>query len=113
SRRQAPRLGVEREPASVERLGLAIEADEDQAFERPLRKENPMRLVDGNGTSALAREAVNPGRNGGKGDRAEAVRDRERQARSIAAGQQLILAGLAAMPHRPDRVNDVPRRQTV
>ena len=38
---------------------------------------------------------------------------RQAQRRAVAAGQQIVLAALAAIPHRADRVDDVLRRQPI
>src|SRR2546423_1784963 len=46
-------------------------------------------------------------------DRGEFLRGRKRQRRAIARREQVVLAPLAAAPHRSDRMDHVPGRQTV
>ena len=60
---------------------------------------------------ALGREAVDAGRDGGKGDRGEPVLAEKLEAVAVAAREQLVLAALAAAPDRAHGVDHMARRQ--
>src|SRR5262249_22628654 len=53
------------------------------------------------------------GGDGGKRDRAQALRGGERQRRAVTGRKQVVLALAAAAPHRPDRVDDVLGFETI
>src|SRR5262249_16297332 len=63
--------------------------------------------ADGDARRALRRKAIDAGRDGGKRDRAQALRGRERQRRAITGRKQVVLALVAAAPHRTARLDDV------
>src|SRR5262245_50712337 len=69
--------------------------------------------TDGDARRAISREAVDARRDGGKCDRAELVLGRQRERRTIAAGQQLILATGAPVPDWADRVDHMASRQAM
>ncbi len=58
-------------------------------------------------------KAIDAGGDRRIGDRRERMRGGEIERRAIAAGQQRFLVGAAAVPDRPDRVDDVLRLQPV
>src|SRR5262245_31508085 len=69
--------------------------------------------ADRDARGALRREAVDAGRDCGKGDRGEALRAGERQRGAVAGGEEIVLALIAAAPHRADRVDHVARLEPV
>src|SRR5712671_3259867 len=82
------------------------EAAEDDAREAARRMRDLRRhAADGDACRALRRKTVDAGRDGGKRDRAQALRGCER--RAIAGREQVVLALAAATPHRADGVDDV------
>src|SRR5262245_14843671 len=84
------------------------EAAEDDAREAARRMRDLRRHgADGDARRALRRIAIDAGRDGGKRDRAQALRGRERERRAITGRQQIVLALVSAAPHRADRVDDV------
>jgi hypothetical protein len=64
-------------------------------------------------SGAIGREAINAGRDGGKGNRCQAVGLAQLDRTAIARGQRLVLTFAATMPDRSYGVNDMPRRQTI
>src|SRR5262249_9738384 len=56
---------------------------------------------------APGRKTQEAGRDAGNGDRAQALRGCERERRAITGREQVVLALVAAAPHRADRVDDV------
>ena len=66
---------------------------------------NPRRPVPG--------KAVYLGRDGGEGNRPKPLLARDCQARAVAAGQGLRFPGIAAVPYRTDRMNDMRGRQPI
>ena len=63
--------------------------------------------------SASGWKSIDAGGNGGKGYRRQRVGLTQLEGAAIARRQQLILAGAAAVPYRPDGVNHIPGRQPV
>lgn len=62
---------------------------------------------------AIGGEAIDAGGDGRKGDRRQRVGLTEFERAAIAGGEQPILAGVAAVPDRPDGVNHVSGRQPI
>ena len=62
---------------------------------------------------AIGRKAVDARGDRREGDRAQAVRFGQCQRAGVSVGQQPLLVGIAALPDRPDRVDDVPGLQPV
>jgi hypothetical protein len=60
-----------------------------------------------------SRKTVNAGGDGGKGNRLQVACLRQRDGAAITGCEEFIFAGLAALPDRADRVNDMPRGQPV
>src|SRR5512134_3012548 len=89
----------------------AAEAGEHDAVDLGRSGQQPVDRADGNACGAIGRETVDAGRYGGVGERAQVVGARERQARRVGTGEDLVLAGGTAAPDRPDRVDDVARLQ--
>src|SRR5262249_38238525 len=84
------------------------EAAEDDAREAARRMRDLRRHgADGDACRALRRKTINAGRDGGKRDRAQALRGCQRQRRTITARKQVVLPRVAAGPLRTDRVDDV------
>src|SRR5262249_49584259 len=63
--------------------------------------------ADGDAGRALRRKTIDAGRDGGKRDRAQALRGCERERRAITGREQVVLALAATAPHRSDGVDDV------
>ena len=63
--------------------------------------------------SAIGRKAVDASRDGGKGNRCQAVGPAKFDRAAIAQGQCRVLAVAAAMPDRSDGMNDMSRRKPV
>lgn len=70
--------------------------------------------TDGNTRGAVGRESVDAGRNGRKRNRPDPMGGGEFERNAVARGQQPVAFLRAAFaPHRPDRMDDVARRQAV
>ena len=108
-----PLVGERRQRPVVDALRLLAEADEGDVLRLRLCREVCGGLAQGDGGRALQREAVAAGADRGKGDRARAELACEGQRATVAARQQLVLAGVAAVPDRPHRVDHPARRQHV
>ena len=67
----------------------------------------------GDARRRLAREAIDARRDGREGDRAKPSILRDRQAGSVAAGEDIALAPLAALPDRPDGMDDMGGREPI
>src|SRR6516164_2524106 len=88
--------------------GIRREAAKDDAREAAWRLRDLRRhAADGDARRALGRKTIDAGRDGGKCDRAQALRGRERERRAITGREQVVLALAAAAPHRADGVDDV------
>src|SRR5437762_2581568 len=61
----------------------------------------------------VEREAINAGRDRRIGDRGETVLGGKRESGAIAGSEQIILALVAAAPHRPDRMNHMFRPELI
>src|SRR5262245_13341158 len=85
------------------------EAAEDDPLDRGRLAECRDDGADGDERRPLGRKAVSAGRDGGIGDRGEAVLGDKREAVAIAACEQPAFAALAAAPDGADRVNHMPR----
>src|SRR5438067_2380068 len=66
---------------------------------------NPRRPVPG--------KTIDPGRDGGDGNRLKPLLAGDCQAGAVAAGQDVRFACIAAAPYRTDRMNDMPGRQPI
>src|SRR3954453_2368821 len=64
-------------------------------------------------SGAIGREAIDAGGNGGKGNGGKVVGRAKLDAWAIARGEQIALAVMTALPDRSNRMDHMPRRQTV
>src|SRR5437660_7998565 len=95
--------------AAIEVRGRLVEAAEDHLVDPGLRLDRAHRDL-GRGLLGVA---VDAGRNGRKGDALQAVLLGDSQAAAVTALEQRGLAGSAAVPHRADGMDHVPRDQVV
>ena len=93
--------------------GRQVDAGEHDALQRPVVRDERGDFGDRDRDRGTQRITVCAATDRRKRDRSDAVRDGEREARSIARGEQFRLAVAAAVPDRADRVDHVARRQAV
>jgi hypothetical protein len=88
-------------------------AAKDHAGDRRRRGQRFKDRRDRDRCRAIGGETVDPGGNGGKGNRTKAVGVAEFDGAAIARCQSGIFALAAAVPDRADGMNHVPRRQPI
>lgn len=91
-------------------VGKAAEHD---ALDRRRRGQRTDRGRDGDPRRAIGWETVNAGGNGRKGNRGKTMGLAQFDRAGVAGCQRLIFVLASAVPHRPDGMNHMPRRQTV
>jgi hypothetical protein len=64
-------------------------------------------------SGAIGRETIDASRNGGKGNGGKVVGRAKLDASAIARGEQIVLVLMTALPDRSNRMDHMPRRQTV
>ena len=92
---------------------LRRKAAERDLLERLVARDCRLHCLDGNGRGKLHRVAINARADAGEGDRGEPFRGGNLERSAIAGGEQLRRIARAAVPDRPDRVDDVARRQSI
>ena len=98
------RAWVENRPVDLRRV--LAETAKDDLLDPIIGFEKRSHRLDRDFCRQLGRKAVGAGADRGKGDGADPVLARELEGIAVAAGKQLVLVGLAAVPHRPHRVDD-------
>jgi hypothetical protein len=88
-------------------------AAKNHAADRGCHAQRVDRRSDGNSSSAIGWKAVDACGNGRECDRGERDRLTERDRTPIAGGQELVLALVAALPHRSDSMDHMARRQPI
>ena len=94
-------------------FGRLVETDEDHRFGAVVRRQMSGDGAHRDSRRRVARKAVDSGGNCRKGDRDEPVLAGDPQRVAVAGRKGFRLAGIAALPDRPDRVDDVRRRQPI
>jgi len=92
---------------------LVAKAGEDHPAQTRVAGEREARLGDRDGGRLPDGIAVNPAADRRQGDGRDLVRMSEREAVPIAGREQFRLALVPAAPDRPDRMDDVPRGQSI
>src|SRR5690554_1823268 len=87
------------------------ETAEDNPLEPCRQRCERQHRADRTGYGKLRRIAVDAATDGREGDRAEIVVAGKLQGAAIARGEELLLALVAAAPHRAHGVKDIARRQ--
>src|SRR4051812_6498143 len=106
-----PRRGLSRQQPAIECRGLGPEAAEGHLLHIGMFGETLAHGGNRDAGRALQRITEDAGRDGGKGDAADAVRGSEIEGVAIAGGEQAVLAEAAAMPYRADGMDDMARLQ--
>jgi hypothetical protein len=89
------------------------EAAEDDVCDGRRGRQRVDHCRHGNPRGAIGGKTVDAGRNGGKGNRCEAVYLAQLQRAAITGSQRIILAFTATVPHRSNGMNHMLRRQTI
>ena len=100
-----------RKQLAADLIRLAVKNDEVDGH--IVRKQEIADSVDRRPERQILRKSVDTGGDERKRDRRTAVLQRERKRRPVAGSEQLSLSVRAAAPARPDRVDDVPARQSI
>src|SRR5579864_4932155 len=110
--RSRHRLGINLKGTLRFRRALS-EANENDCFHQIVSLQKPHRLVHGNSCGAIHWKAVCAGADRWERHGLDAVLFNQRETTPIAVREQIVLAALATVPNRPDRVDDPFGREPI